>query len=257
MDYSDWWDFNAYGYIYMTWINNPKSSMDGCIYIGQRKMSCDNNKTYYGSGRKIRAYIKKYGDFGLNRIVIDFAENQEELNQLEFENVRLFLGNKNCLNLRAGGSKSGITEETRNKIILATLGHPVPQYVRDKLSKENIGKKLSEHTKRKIRESMKNINKGKKHYNNGEIEVFCHIKPEGFVEGVIRKPDFKPPMLNKKHSEETKKKMSKFQKEHNPMKGKIWITNGVCSMVIDKDSCIPDGFVKGRGKRKNKSKGVT
>lgn len=51
-----------------------------------------------------------------------------------------------------------------------------------------------------------------------------------------------------KHSNKTKRKMSASHIGNLSNTGKMWINNGKKSMMIDKQTVIPEGFVKGRGK---------
>ncbi len=48
-----------FGYIYKTTIKNKESSLDGCYYIGKRQKS-EFDKNYYGSGKILKDYEKKY-----------------------------------------------------------------------------------------------------------------------------------------------------------------------------------------------------
>lgn len=51
----------VYGYLYKITINNPKSSLHGKFYIGQKKglPSDSKNLRYWGSGRIIWNYARK------------------------------------------------------------------------------------------------------------------------------------------------------------------------------------------------------
>lgn len=234
MDYSDYYCEDAYGYVYITWIINKNSKLDGCYYIGQRLVKSDKKKPniiYYGSGRKIRNYIKKWGNVGLNRAILNFADDQEELNIMECSMVGDdYYNNPKCLNLCAGGMQGGLSEETKRKI-----------------SQTLKGCTWTDDRNSKISQTMKSKPKGKHYYNNGIIEKVCYVQPEGFVKGRLHPINDVPPMLGKHHSKETLQKMSKWQSANNPMRGKIWINNGIIAAIISKDSEIPKGFIRGRG----------
>ena len=61
------------------------------------------------------------------------------------------------------------------------------------------------------------------------------------------------PMYGKHISEETKKKLSESQKgKASSNKDRIWVNNGVENRYIPFDEDIPEGFIKGMLKRKNK-----
>ena len=93
-----------------------------------------------------------------------------------------------------------------------------------------IGKKLSEETKLKIGESSK----GRRHSEETKRKLIEAHK-------------------GKKLSEETKKKMSESRKgKKHPLYGKRykWINNGVENRFIHFDEDTPEGFIRGRLKRK-------
>ncbi len=61
------------------------------------------------------------------------------------------------------------------------------------------------------------------------------------------------PFYGKKHTTESKNKMSNHAKEHNSMSGKIWICNLDLeeSKIWDANLPIPDGWIKGRHSKQN------
>ena len=132
-----------------------------------------------------------------------------------------------------------------------------------------IGKKLSDETKRKLSEAKKQMSeetkrkisearKGKHHSKETKRKMSESMKGE------------KHPLYGKHHTEESKKKMSEANKGKNhPLygkhrsaetnkkisdakKGTICINNGVENRYIPLDEAIPEGFVRGMLKRKNK-----
>lgn len=179
-----------YGYIYKTTnlINNK-------IYIGQHKAK-EFDPTYLGSGKIIILAINKYGKENFICELIEWCETQSKINSRErywikFYNAR----NKNVgYNLTEGGegwkglhhseltkqkiseSKMGchpnrkyeVTEETRQKISKTlrekhqsswNKGILMREESKQKLREANLGKKLSEETRQKM--------KGRKAWNKG------------------------------------------------------------------------------------------
>lgn len=100
--------------------------------------------------------------------------------------------------------------------------------------------------------TLGSLNKGKRWFTNGIIEVFDFNQPEGFKKG--RKPVNKNTRKlmsisrkGKKLSEKTKTKMrangGHTVKERNSSYSKNWFTNGTIN-ILSKD--CPEGFWKGR-----------
>lgn len=65
-------------YIYKT-----TNIINGKIYIGQSQRSIDDTTHYYGSGKLLKASIKKYGVKNFNKEIIDTADTIVELNKKE------------------------------------------------------------------------------------------------------------------------------------------------------------------------------
>lgn len=148
-----------YGYIYRTDILDKKA-----YYIGQALCSSHGpfnpqNPNYFGSGRKIKAYIKKHGTKNLRVSLLALADSQEELNRLEAE----FIGesykeisHKTCWNLRAGGVQPGVSDETRSLMSKARTGVSPWNKGISGYSTKNKGRVFSEETRKKMSESAKN-----------------------------------------------------------------------------------------------------
>lgn len=91
------------------------------------------------------------------------------------------------------------TEAAKEKIRKFNLGKHPSDETRRKLSevhkgnKYNLGKKLPEATKKKMSETHKRIGnkppspKGKHWFNNGKVETYAFICPEGFVKGRLKR----------------------------------------------------------------------
>lgn len=117
-----------FGYIYK--IIFPAGSFGNekeSFYIGQKK-SERIIETYFGSGTKVRDWFKKRGlnsrncdfkkaeELGIKREILAEANSYEELNLLEYNYIKDYLGDISCLNLISGGKMPNMTPELRKKI---------------------------------------------------------------------------------------------------------------------------------------------
>lgn len=244
-----------YGYIYK--ITNL---INGKIYIGQHKYDkSELDNSYIASGLVINESIKKYGLENFKRELIDTADTLEELNQKEKYYIKVFNSiAPNGYNLTEGGD--GVvspSEEVRNKMAAKKLGTKQSEETKQKRIKKL---KQIEHTKEwvsKISQARKGQGipelciiksaerlSGTSWYNNG-IEENRYLEkdvPEGWVKGRLN--GYHPTTLGYKHSKETK------QKSHDKMVKKIWFNNGIEEIRLDIDSPVPEGYIKGRIKRK-------
>lgn len=198
--------------------------ISGRYYIGMH--STDNlNDGYLGSGKRLWNSINYHGKENHKIEILEFCENREKLKIREKEIVNNNLLNEElCMNLKVGG-EGGISNEEHhlkmikgaskiNKILMKEFWLD-PE--KRKQRSENISLSLS-----KIDDSKKNRMKNGNGY-----------------------------WVGKKHSDETKKKMSESAKgkkngESNSQYGTCWITNGVENKKICKDELIPQGWLLGR-----------
>lgn len=180
-----------FGYIYKTTIVNENSCLHNHFYIGQ-KQSNKIIENYYGSGKKLRDYFTKhcirkwsrriYPDevrlLGLSREILDYAENIEELNQLEAYYVNQELDNPLCMNLMTGGYgrivKKEVTqamaENKRNQKRKWWTNGTIRKYCAEKPGDDfRLGRDLD----------------GYSWYNNGIHSVYTKECPEGFIKGTL------------------------------------------------------------------------
>lgn len=218
-----------YGYIYRTDILDK-----GAYYIGKALCSSKGpfnyeNPNYFGSGKKIKAYIKKYGTSNLKVSLLATANNSVDLVSLE----KKFIGNlwktdPSCWNLVPGGIdfRSGIkhSDESRLKMSVSKKGKPSP--------KGMLGKKLSEESKIKISQA-----------NSGKLGFWLGKSlPDEIKEKISNKLKGHPNYL-KSHTEETKRKIGEASHNRVHKRGRHWFNNG--KVEIQSFEC-PLGFVKGR-----------
>jgi len=121
--------------IYLT-IHTPS----GKKYIGKDAL---NSPSYFGSGVEIKQIIKKEGKGNLVKTILEYCINKKDLAEREefwlqkfdAENNPLFMNRTN----KAFGN-SGLTEETKLKIKMSSLGKPKSIEARNNMSKGRTGK---------------------------------------------------------------------------------------------------------------------
>lgn len=233
-----------FGYIYKITVNNSESIFDKCYYIGQHR--CTNLsksyelKEYFGSSTYLKQYKKKYKTFGLIKEIICECKDEEELNQKEKEIIgNLYLtdsfstGGK-CLNLKEGGICPKYGPETKKKMSNSMIGN-----------KHMLGHKHSKETKEKMSDNARN--------NNFIDHMFINNKPwntgqkmsEEFCNKISIRNIGNSYHLGKKHTEETKRKISK--KMSQSLIGLKWWNNG----IIQKKSreCPGENWLRGSLKK--------
>jgi len=178
--------------------------VNGKIYVGQHNTSADDG--YLGSGNLILLAIKKYGRENFIRETLEYC-NSVSVDVKETHWI---------LKLEATNKKIGYNIKSQGQKIYDRLnGIKHPMYgkhhtneTKNKISQKMKGNKLSEKTKNKISESL---------LKNGRSEKE-NLKQSKRMIGKNN------PMFNKKHSDQTKKKMSKnhcnFLGTKNPNFGK-------------------------------------
>ena len=194
-----------YGYIYKTIVHTSEGIK---IYIGQHKWNKypEVDLNYWGTGTKILDWLKKHykvtrGRFVdinivdkniLQREILAWAKNKEQLDNLEKEFIQPHLAKDYCWNLVDGGSTPTWTKEAKLHLSQAQKGKKLSKETRKKISKALKGRKQSPEF---IKKRTKNF-KGKKH----SIEWCQHISIA--TKGKSHKP----------LSKETKEKLSKLNK---------------------------------------------
>ena len=205
-----------YHFIYKTTCN-----VTGKYYIGMH--STDNLEDgYLGSGKRLRYSVRKYGPENHSREILEFCKSREELIIKETEIVNLNeIAKEECMNLVIGGTGGWTIDQQKENAKKSNI--------RQKWLRENdIDWSIAYNKKLSI--ALYN------QYANGTRE-YCF---QGNFD-----------WTGKKHSEETKKKMSESQQgkqkgKRNSQHGTMWITNGKENKKIKKDIKIPLGWSKGR-----------
>ena len=210
-----------YHFIYKT-----TNTLSGKYYFGMHSTN-DLNDGYYGSGKRLRYSLNKYGKENHQVEILEFYETREDLKKREKEIVSLKeISKKDCMNLIVGGEGGTYTEEHLK--LISELGNKAfVEKMEDPEYRENHSKKMSEARK--------------KDYENGKRERTYFYDWSG-----------------ENHSEETKKLLSKQRKgvyglgENNSVYGRKWMNkDGVKKMVkkeeIEEHTNV--GWVFGKMKR--------
>ena len=191
-----------YHYIYKT-----TNLLSGRYYVGMHSTD-DLNDGYMGSGKRLKASIKKHGIENHKFEILEFFDSREELALREGQLVTMKeVASKECMNLKVGGI--GGFPPSAKKIFMEKM--------KDFDFKKVFGEKCSERN-RKLYESgvYKNFKydwTGRKH----KLESIQKMK-------------------------ETKKGQGKG--ETNSQFGTFWITDGKTNKKTNSE--IPEGWYRGR-----------
>jgi hypothetical protein len=201
--------------------------INGKIYIGAHKTN-NIDDGYIGSGIKLNEDIIKYGKNSFKTEILEYLTNSEEMYQREKEIV-----NEDFI----------IRVDTYNMIVGGSGGW---EYVNDILDTEHYS-----HSGKLGNKALQERRKDKE-WNEKYIDKLRVANKKKF-KGI---KNSETSFLGKKHTVETKKKISNANKgngkgENNSQYGTMWINDGIVSKKIKKDDEIPEGFKKGR-KMKNK-----
>lgn len=217
-------DNKKYGCIYKT-----TNLLTGKFYIGQT-VFIDKviNGKYLGSGKFLWNSINKHGFENFKVEIVCYAENQEELNNLEKKFIKDFNSlAPNGYNLKEGGEQGGkgnkFSKEVRERLSKLKKGKNHPLYGKNhtdeskiKMSESKKGKKASDATKKKLSE----IRKGIRHSENSKKKMSVNHADfsgknnpmygrKGELSSMYGKTGKENPFYGKKHSEESKEKIRK------------------------------------------------
>ena len=209
------------------------------IYVGKHKTN-NVNDNYMGSGTLLKKAIEKYGIENFKKEILFECKSEEEMTNLEIKIVNEdFVNRKDTYNITLGGIGSWYRANS-----LHFNGNN--QFIRNKSPKEieNMRKIAVAHCKEtKLKRSK-----------NEEYVKQCR---ENMSKGLKKAWTIKKhPWIGRKHSLETRIKMSNTSKkirigENNPNYGKMWIYN--LDLKISKsikkeelDLYLNQGWFKGR-----------
>lgn len=205
-----------YHYIYKT-----TCIVNGKYYIGMH--STDNLEDgYMGSGKRLRRSLNKHGKENFKFEILEFLPDRVSLKEREKELVNEeLIKDSLSMNIKVGGEGGFVDEEHKIKFLISS----------------QIGRNLGI-------EKIRFLSKNEDWVLNRNLKIKEGLKKSNFNHNTF---------LNKQHSEETKKKMSKIRSqqskgEGNSQFGTCWITNGKENKKIKKEEIIPDGWKLGRKK---------
>ena len=194
-------------------------------YIG---MHSTNNMDdgYMGSGKRLRHSIRKYGKDNHIKEMLEFFDNRENLAKRETEVVNHNLIKEElCMNLTTGGLGAGFMNE-EHMLKCSKAGNKAfkDKLKNDLVFRENISKNRSKLSKQAI------------------------------CDGTIISINDRYNWVGKKHSEESKNKMSESSKgfnigENNSQYGTCWVTKEGINKKIKKEILelyLKDGWFNGR-----------
>ena len=205
--------------------------IDNKIYIGVH-ITSNLNDDYMGSGKILIRSVKKYGIQNFKKEILFIFDSPKDMFEKESEIVNEeFVKRPDTYNIKCGGHGGwdyvnilglNYTVEKNNRITGFKNVDP------------EVRKQWIEITKYKIKQNWTDIRNG--------LKVDRHPNRRTF--------------LGKKHTDETKEKMSRTKKsigygigEKNSQFGTCWITNGIDNKKIkitDIDLYTKDGWKKGR-----------
>jgi group I intron endonuclease len=205
------------------------NKINGKIYIGSHKTKRLDDD-YLGSGKYLKYAIEKYGADNFVKEVLFVFDTPEEMYAKEAELVTEdFIAEYNTYNLKVGGF-GGFDYLNR------WVNNPShsPEHMR---RMNEVGREARTQSRiERFSDPEYKIMWGKMSSRN---------QTQQYIQGRV------PGMLNKKHTEETKRKISVANSERqsgsrNSQFGTMWITDGVINKKISKDSDIPLGWTRGR-----------
>lgn len=208
--------------------------VNGRFYIGAHQTE-NINDGYMGSGKALHAAYKKYGVEKFRKEIIRCCSSVEEMYEVEKELVEPFYKNKKSYNIMEGGrggfnfiNDSGQNGAVKGVIKRLELFADAEWYEVWK-DKQRKGCKAHAETVSKSEFSRR----GKQANQTAKLRNGVYS-----FEG-------------KQHTEETKLMIGKKNSIHQSGKnnsrfGSMWITNGVVSKSVPKDSIISAEWYKGR-----------
>lgn len=240
-----------------------ENKLNGMIYIGCHVTTNIKDK-YMGSGTNIRKAIKKYGLENFNKSILYCFDNEKEMLDKEAELVnKQFISNINTYNICIGGGK---LNALNNVIVKDKNGDNLMVHKNDEryLSGELISIHKNKVAVKDIDGNTMQVDKTDERYLSSELvgitkdkilinynDIFFYVDKNDprYLSG-----ELKHLWTDKKHSEETKKKMSQSSKgmcvgEKNGSFGTCWITKDNENKKIKKvelEQYINIGWVKGR-----------
>lgn len=200
--------------------------VNGKYYIGVHKTS-EPHDDYLGSGKLLKSAIKKYGVDSFRKEIIAIFEDKDAAYSLE---SNLVIIGEMSYNLKQGGEGGFdyLNDSSEQHLQRCSLA----------------GKHGAKRTNDKVKFLLETDESYKKQWYDRMVLLAQHAKT------------FNPNLsfAGCTHSDETKQKMSLAAQNRtgnkNSQYGTMWITNGIENRKIKSTDNIPDGFYRGRVKRR-------
>ena len=196
--------------------------INGKFYIGTHK-TADPNDSYLGSGTLLKKAIDKYGVSSFKKEVLFVFDNPEAMFAKEAEIVtEEFLAENNTYNLKLGGF--GGFDWINSRALNVNNG---------------VNVRLTSAAAREIAESVSRRRREDPEYDRWFRDI-----------QTAKLRINKAPFAGKRHTEETKQKMSRAASQRlgdrTSQFGSMWITDGADNKKIRRGDPIPEGWSPGR-----------
>lgn len=138
------------------------NTINGKFYIGVHQ-TLDENDSYFGSGYRLRAAIRKYGKHNFIKEILEYFDSADEMFEVESKIVtRDFLNRTDVYNVALGGRSGGFhgrrhTDETKEKISKSNMGRIVTDETKELIRNKLKGKKPSIDSRLKMSVAAKNV----------------------------------------------------------------------------------------------------
>lgn len=158
------------------------NKVNGKCYIGQTVQDFDKRLAQHFSKKDtvIQKAIRKYGKDSFEYVIIDRANNMEQLNSKEefWINFYKSLTTQNGYNIKKGGKNARLTEEEKLNVSKKTkealsrpeirqkLGRTWTKEEKERKSNQMKGRKLSKEHRESISKALKGKKKSKEHAKN-------------------------------------------------------------------------------------------
>lgn len=202
-----------YGYIFET-----KNLLNGMMYIGLRSKSF--HPRYFGSGKRLKPALRKYGKDNFSIKVIAHASSYSEINKLEKKFISLYrkkFGEEMLYNLDDGGHRNGFRGSHRNLETRIKIG----------ATSRKRNKKLSAEERKRRFGGMR----GHKHSKETIIKMRLAVKnrPPISDETRLKMSISSSSRIGRKHSLKTRKLLSVAARNRPPASQKTRDRIGVAT----------------------------
>jgi group I intron endonuclease len=209
--------------------------INGKFYIGK---DSKNNPEYLGSGLNLQRAMKKYGKENFEKIILEHCKSNEQLCEREKHWIKETKAQELGYNIADGGHGGNTyTEETKEKVRQLFKGRYISPEIIEKRkltrAKNPEKYKLSEERKKAIGDFHrgKTISEEQKYELSERMKNFNNYSAEFLNNQTKDKYSTNNNMFGKKHTEETKKKMSEAHKK-NPVR--YWLGKKMSSETKEK-----------------------